>query len=478
MTAHIRHPHHPSAAIASSVDRRLLSQSAPSSPSTSSSFDRKRPTVDTSSPEPRSPDLLMPRSLDYMTASQETIMVQDAVNGHTIPTHIDTSPTSLAYVAPFTTTFGSWCSPPSPSPPGNRATWAHPACQKSPTSAYTSPSSTLIPTFPQLLTGDTMYPYTMSSFRSYLVNNFRQESLDFYLAVQSYRKLYSEGPSDDCHYAIHHIAKTFLLPTSPSQVNLPSDVRDKLLIVISQHLPKHLVKQSPSLPAQRSDSHRGPQPEYVPPCAFDCAVACVVDMLREGSFHDWIQEVWMTFPSSCSAIERIPTNTSDSNLPIFVGRPDPPKKQRKANAIAKAWSKATGNNTSSMDNGPRSADSYHTRFPSPAHSAASSCTDIDMWSEDHFMDSTSVRGTSEELNSFEHSSRGVGLGISVAHNGHASDSDAPSWPGTPTTPPALESFLSSKQRSQTPPALDAFIQRSSQFGGVVRKIKSKIRMGH
>jgi hypothetical protein len=97
------------------------------------------------------------------------------------------------------------------------------------------------PTLQEVLANSAPTPWTLSAFTAYLSQNHCLETLEFTMDASRYKKHYSEllqdSPdipisSESCEYVKmlwQKLIDAYIAPNGPREVNLPSDVRDRLM---------------------------------------------------------------------------------------------------------------------------------------------------------------------------------------------------------------------------------------------------------
>ncbi|KAI0181852.1 regulator of G protein signaling superfamily [Hypoxylon sp. FL1284] len=92
------------------------------------------------------------------------------------------------------------------------------------------------PSLTDILSNTAPPPWTLSSFMAYLSQNHCLETLEFILDAERYRTTYYQivqgqlpnGPSQICSLW-RKVIDAYIMPCAPREVNLPADVRDRLL---------------------------------------------------------------------------------------------------------------------------------------------------------------------------------------------------------------------------------------------------------
>src|SRR5579862_3636155 len=103
------------------------------------------------------------------------------------------------------------------------------------------------PTLAEILSNTAPPPWTLSQFMAYLSQNHCLETLEFTMDASRYRKHYNEAFSspvspdnDACKYVKmlwQRLLDAYITPNGPREVNLPSDVRDRLLSLPTHEYP-------------------------------------------------------------------------------------------------------------------------------------------------------------------------------------------------------------------------------------------------
>lgn len=149
------------------------------------------------------------------------------------------------------------------------------------------------PTLQEVLANSAPPPWTLSAFMAYLSQNHCLETLEFTMDASRYRKHYAslvEGipspdtptsPAEGAEYVMmlwQKLLDAYIAPNGPREVNLPSDVRDRLMGLPCDPLPPHpseldsavkiifeLMDESVLVPFLNSvSSLRGPQTVSTP----------------------------------------------------------------------------------------------------------------------------------------------------------------------------------------------------------------------
>ncbi|KAI9815125.1 MAG: hypothetical protein M1827_002968 [Pycnora praestabilis] len=99
------------------------------------------------------------------------------------------------------------------------------------------------PTLADILSNSAPPPWTLSAFTAYLSQNHCLETLEFTMDASRYRKHYNKmvtrtmdmavpANSEECEYVRmlwQRLLEAYIIPNGPREVNLPSNVRDRLL---------------------------------------------------------------------------------------------------------------------------------------------------------------------------------------------------------------------------------------------------------
>lgn len=97
------------------------------------------------------------------------------------------------------------------------------------------------PKLEEILEDAAPLPYTLSAFMDFLCRQHCLETLEFILEVKRYRKAYDLLQQDFCgsttnhtwnkHMMVQweHLMTTYIVPSSPCEINLPPGVRERLL---------------------------------------------------------------------------------------------------------------------------------------------------------------------------------------------------------------------------------------------------------
>jgi hypothetical protein len=111
------------------------------------------------------------------------------------------------------------------------------------------------PTLQEVLANSAPPPWTLSAFMQYLSRNHCLETLEFTMDASRYRKHYETmlsnnnleeliSTTEECEYIRmlwQKLLAAYITPNGPREVNLPSDVRDRLI-----SLPNHSIPPSPT----------------------------------------------------------------------------------------------------------------------------------------------------------------------------------------------------------------------------------------
>ena len=109
------------------------------------------------------------------------------------------------------------------------------------------------PTLSEVISNLAQPPWTLTAFMAYLSQNQCLETLEFIMASAGYRKRYegmietesnsdSSPSSENCEYVRmqwQKLVDAYIEPNGPREVNLPCNVRDRLLSLPQTPLPPH-----------------------------------------------------------------------------------------------------------------------------------------------------------------------------------------------------------------------------------------------
>lgn len=135
------------------------------------------------------------------------------------------------------------------------------------------------PSLPAVLSNSAPPPWTLSAFTAYLSNNHCLENLEFTMDAARYRERHDEMTMqlagipntpevEDVRYVRmlwQRLLDAYLVPDGPREINIPSDVRDRLL-----SLPNHSMPPSPD--------------------ALDAAVKIVYKLMEESVLISFLNE--------------------------------------------------------------------------------------------------------------------------------------------------------------------------------------------
>ncbi|KAI5923826.1 RGS domain-containing protein [Camillea tinctor] len=92
------------------------------------------------------------------------------------------------------------------------------------------------PSLADILSDTAPQPWTLSAFMAFLSQNHCLETLEFILDAERYRTAYLQASQGQLYLGPEHICElwqkiieAYIMPCAPREVNLPSDVRDRLL---------------------------------------------------------------------------------------------------------------------------------------------------------------------------------------------------------------------------------------------------------
>ncbi|KAL4808540.1 RGS domain-containing protein [Aspergillus unguis] len=133
------------------------------------------------------------------------------------------------------------------------------------------------PSLDEVLANTAPAPYTLSAFMAYLSQNHCLETLEFTLDAKRYREAYDDLSSQlaqypiiaDCPESRHlrmlwqRLLSAYILPGSPREINVSSEVRDDILLHANATIPPH-------------------------PSLLDAAVKLVHDLMEESIFMPFL----------------------------------------------------------------------------------------------------------------------------------------------------------------------------------------------
>ncbi|OJD13751.1 hypothetical protein AJ78_05818, partial [Emergomyces pasteurianus Ep9510] len=128
------------------------------------------------------------------------------------------------------------------------------------------PNSSPRPTLDDVLSGTSLPPYTLSAFMAFLSQNHCLETLEFTMEAKRYRDSYYSDPSRKQHLCMlfQRILTAYIIPASPREINVSSEVRDDIL--------------------SHSQSPTPPRPETL-----DSAVKRMRDLMEESIFIPFLR---------------------------------------------------------------------------------------------------------------------------------------------------------------------------------------------
>jgi hypothetical protein len=117
------------------------------------------------------------------------------------------------------------------------------------------------PTLQEVLANTARPPWTLSAFMAYLSQNHCLETLEFTMDAQRYTTKYQSmigkdpltpvsPTSSDCEYVRmlwQKLLDAYITPNGPREVNLPSDVRDRLLSLPTAFIPPDAAELEPAV---------------------------------------------------------------------------------------------------------------------------------------------------------------------------------------------------------------------------------------
>ena len=109
------------------------------------------------------------------------------------------------------------------------------------------------PTLPDVLSNSAPPPWTLSAFTAYLSQNHCLENLEFTMDAERYRKRYDALAAqmagmpitpevEECRYLRmlwQRLIKAYIMPDCPREINIPSSVRERLLVLPNNPNPPH-----------------------------------------------------------------------------------------------------------------------------------------------------------------------------------------------------------------------------------------------
>ena len=115
------------------------------------------------------------------------------------------------------------------------------------------PYHPLRPTLPDVLSNSAPPPWTLSAFTAYLSQNHCLENLEFTMDAERYRKRYDAlaaqlagkpitANPEECRYVRmlwQRLINAYIMPDCPREINIPSSVRDRLLLLPNNSTPPH-----------------------------------------------------------------------------------------------------------------------------------------------------------------------------------------------------------------------------------------------
>ncbi|OAX79411.1 hypothetical protein ACJ72_06271 [Emergomyces africanus] len=128
------------------------------------------------------------------------------------------------------------------------------------------PNSSPRPTLDDVLSGTSLPPYTLSAFMAFLSQNHCLETLEFTMEAKRYRDSYFADPTRKQYLCrlFQRILTAYIVPASPREINVSSEVRDDLL--------------------SHSQSPTPPRPETL-----DSAVKRMRDLMEESIFIPFLR---------------------------------------------------------------------------------------------------------------------------------------------------------------------------------------------
>ena len=120
-----------------------------------------------------------------------------------------------------------------------------------------------LPTLQEILSNSAPQPYTLSAFTAYLSQNHCLENLEFIKEADRYRVKYDEMMSgspepafsddyrecEDVRNLWNRVLQTYVVPNTPREINIPSEVRDALVALPNVTTPPHPEVLEPAVKA-------------------------------------------------------------------------------------------------------------------------------------------------------------------------------------------------------------------------------------
>ncbi|KAK9495525.1 RGS domain-containing protein [Lipomyces doorenjongii] len=179
--------------------------------------------------------------------------------GSNVSSPSNSEPVSPAYAsAPPQISYFSYTSAPTSAPSANSG-WLATATVVSPGDR----TSKRLPTLDEVLSNDTVSPFSLTEFMAYLAQNHCLETLEFTMDVKRYTEVYETALTimaphtaritvghrsyDHLMLLWHRITDSYIRPDSPRELNLPANVRDDLLSLARVNVPPGPEKFSPAV---------------------------------------------------------------------------------------------------------------------------------------------------------------------------------------------------------------------------------------
>lgn len=120
-----------------------------------------------------------------------------------------------------------------------------------------------LPTLQEILSSSAPQPYTLSAFTAYLSQNHCLENLEFIKEAERYRFKYDEmmlafselasskelGEYKEVRKLWNRVLQTYVIPNTPREINIPSEVRDTLIALPNVTTPPHPDALEPAVKA-------------------------------------------------------------------------------------------------------------------------------------------------------------------------------------------------------------------------------------